>query len=266
MLILRAHLPTGEASAQVEEVVAMPAVVAGQVAREVLPGGLTALPSVNTRITVSPGADADGPGRRSESRTIVEDLRLKVGRRHASAEVVIAQPSFAGDLHGETPGAGYLLRWTTDRGIHEVAGTYVERERIGPRLIGWRLHVEGPVTRIQRRAHARVDVTVPVHVLDGDGGVVRGYTVNLSEGGVLMSLEMPAPSVGSEIVVRFALGSGGSQETFVLGGRVVRQQPTSGPRAGVFVAVAFDTPDAHGDRLRPHLFAHQLRARQIGLR
>lgn len=245
----------------------MPAVVAGhdarQGAREIVSGGLTALPSVNTRISVSPGG-ADVAGRRVEARTIVEDLRLKVGRRHAAAEVVIAQPSFAGDLHGEATGAGYLLCWTTDRGIHEVVGTYVDRERIGPLLIGWRLHVEGPVQRIQRRAHARFDLTVPVHVMDGDGGVVRGYTVNLSEGGVLASLEHPAPSVGSSVVVRFALGS--QQETFVLAGRVVRQQPTTGPKPGVFVAVAFDTPDAHGDRLRPHLFAHQLRARQVGVR
>jgi hypothetical protein len=56
-------------------------------------------------------------------------------------------------------------------------------------------------------------------------------------------------------------------ERFVLAGRVVRHQPA--PRqagfAGLGVAIAFDTPDVHGDRLRPLLFARQLNARRIGV-
>lgn len=241
-------------------------------AREILSGGLTSLPRVNTCLTVSPVTDLDDAGRAIEIPSRVEDLRLEIsGRRPASAELVIAQPMFAGNLVGQTPGTSYLLRWVTDRGIHEVTGRYLSLERIGPALIGWRLRVKGPVSRIQRRAHARVDVNVPIEVVvlpeRLPGGVpsglmvLRGMTVNLSEGGVLACLKGPAPAVGAAVMSRLGLGG----ETFVLSGRVVRNQVMPGRRAEAATAIAFDTPDAHGDRLRPLLFAHQLHARRLGV-
>jgi hypothetical protein len=160
--------------------------------------------------------------------------------------------------------------------VHEVAARFVGRERIGPALIGWCLRVSGPVSRIQRRAHARVDVSVQIELAVPDevlrpgrpAGVslLRGTTVNLSEGGVLAILDGEAPVTGAAAIARFTL----SGEPFVLTGRVVRVRPAPRPgRAGgplgVAVAVAFDTPDVHGDRLRPLLFARQLNARRIGV-
>jgi hypothetical protein len=57
------------------------------------------------------------------------------------------------------------------------------------------------------------------------------------------------------VLVRFVL----SDEAFALPGRVVRHQPTTS------IAVAFHSPNEHGDRIRPLLFAHQLNARRIGV-
>jgi hypothetical protein len=250
-------------------------------AREVVTGGLTALPAVNSRLTVTaqagPDGDASGRGRAVDVPSRVEDLRLEVsGRRQGSAEVVIARPAYAGNLEGEVPGTTYLLRWVTEVGVHEVDARFVARERIGPALIGWRLRVTGPVSRVQRRAHARVDLSIPIEVAvpeefarpDRPAGVsiLRGTTVNLSEGGVLALLEGTAPSPGATVIARFRLAG----ESFVLTGRVVRVQPAPGPGrlgrwAAVGVALAFDNPDAHGDRLRPLLFARQLNARRIGV-
>jgi hypothetical protein len=260
-------------------------------AREAVPGGLaTALPSPGTRLTLSriaPSAQAAGTATRPvEVPTVLEDLRLDVaGRRPGAAEIVIARPAFTGDLLGETGHDSYLLRWVTDRGKFEVTGRYVSRERIGPVLIGWRLQVTGPVSRTQRRAHARVDVTVPVGIALPDGvpddgpdpapgAAWQGWTVNLSEGGVLATLCSPAPPVDAPVRVTFALE--GSH--FALTGRVVRHQPARTASGGcvpgsvgsdgvarVAIAVAFDTPEVHGDRLRPLLFAQQLRARRIGV-
>lgn len=243
-------------------------------AREVVSGGPAALPPVTTRVTVTPAGSAATPGADHlvEALSLVEDLRLEVtGRRPGPAEIVIARPVFSGDLEAERPGARYVVRWVTDRGVHEVPVRYVSRERIGPVVLGWRLTVTGPVSRIQRRAHARVDLAVPVQVavlddssLDGEAvgvGVLTGRTINLSEGGMLACLNPPVPVLGAAVVVRFEI----AEERFVPTGTVVRLQPTSGPAARPAVAVQFDRPDAHGDRLRPLLFAHQLHARRLGV-
>lgn len=244
-------------------------------AREVVSGGLSALPPVNARLSVSPLSGAEGPayGQVVEVPTRVEDLHLRLGdRRPALAELVIAQPVFAGNLQGEFTGAPYLLRWLTERGMHEVTGRYLGRRRVGPALIGWRLGISGPVTRIQRRAHARVAIATPVEVVPvvPAGAVAHacsGVTVNVSEGGVLAGLIGPepdaVPAVGADVLVRFAVAG----EAFALPGRVVRRQavPRPGQEPGVAVAVAFDSPDEHGDRLRPLLFAHQLNARRVGV-
>lgn len=252
------------------------------VAREVVSGGLTALPGLNARVTVTP-VFADGSGLPSvtDIPTRVEDVNLRVtDRRSAAAELVVAQPVFPGDVHGESVGARYLVRWLTERGMHEVSARYLGRELVGPALIGWRLGVSGPVTRIQRRAHARVAVAVPVLLepaappdgVDVDGGrvPVAGTTVDVSEGGLFAAVPAPAgpaaaprsvvPAVGAAVVVRFELAG----ERFDLAGRVVRHQAMPDPQARG-VAVAFDPPNRHGDRLRPLLFAHQLNARRVGV-
>jgi hypothetical protein len=86
--------------------------------------------------------------------------------------------------------------------------------------------------------------------------------VNLSEGGVLATLEPPAAPVQAAVIVRFGLAG----ERFALPGKVLRHQAASG--AGIIgslaTAVQFDTPDVHGDRLRPLLFARQLDGRRLG--
>jgi len=251
--------------------------------REVVTGGLSALPPVNSRLSVSPaaGSAVTAYGQVVEVPTRVEDLHLQVSDRRgsSSAELVIAQPAFAGDLEAEHEGAQYVLRWLNDRGVHEVVGRYLGRRRVGAALIGWRMGISGPVTRVQRRAHARVAVAVPVHVEpvpDGDadadlGTPWTGITVNVSEGGMLAALPPstshvagpPGPPVGAAVRVAFALAG----ESFDLVGRVVRRQApaTTGPAGTAAVAVAFDDPNAHGDRLRPLLFAHQLNARRVGV-
>jgi len=248
--------------------------------REVVTAGLTALPAVNSRLSLMPveGSAATAYGQVVEVPTRVEDLHLQVGDRRGSstAELVIAQPVFAGNLEAEQVGAQYVLRWLTDRGVHEVTGRYLGRRRVGPVLIGWRMGISGPVTRVQRRAHARVAVTVPVQVelpvppaaddredvgdAAGSPVVLTGITVNVSEGGLLATLQpspsgVAVPASGTAVVVRFVL----AQEPFDLAGRVVRHQGADG------LAVAFDDPNGHGDRLRPLLFAHQLKARRLGV-
>ncbi|HEY6793494.1 MAG TPA: PilZ domain-containing protein [Kineosporiaceae bacterium] len=260
-------------------------------AREVV-AGLAALPAAGTRLTASPAPDAwavDGASGVPEVPTLVEDVRLEVrGRRPAQPELVIGQPAFTGNLHGELPGTPYVLRWVTDRGLHEVTTRYLGRERIGPALLGWRLRVSGPVSRIQRRAHARVPLCTPVEfvVLD-DGGedgnaagvaLVPGITVNLSEGGALAVVAGSVPALQAAVEVRFQLAT----ELFAIPGRVVRHQPVAhrdgGPASGgspavrvlrpeerTAVAIAFEHPDEHGDRLRPMLFDYQLRGRRLGV-
>jgi hypothetical protein len=196
------------------------------------------------------------------------------GRRPGPPELVITQPNFPGNLQGETVGTPYVVRWSTERGLHDVTVRYLGRERIGPAVLGWRLRVSGPVTKLQRRAYARVDVAVPVEFAvlaapgrepargAGSATILRGLTVNLSEGGVLATLEPAGPlPLDAPVVLRFDLGG----QRFVLSGRIVRVQPAPGRPGLVGVAVRFDTPDAHGDRLRPLLFARQLNARRLGV-
>jgi hypothetical protein len=239
-------------------------------AREVVSGGPAALPRVNTPVTVSPAVgEAEIPP--VEARSRVEDVLLRVaGRRPGPTEVVLARPVFQGDLESEWPGARYVVRWVTERGVHEVPCRYLDRELIGPRVLGWRVAVTGPVSRLQRRAHARVDLAVPIQLTfltrEDDRSVVttaqvNGLTINLSEGGVLAALRPCEPHLSAAVVARFEI----ARQPFVLAGKVVRVQPVPGRLGGPGVAVQFDRPDEHGDRLRPLLFAHQLNARRIGV-
>jgi hypothetical protein len=236
-------------------------------AREVLTTGTQALPAAGTRATVSPapGTWYADDGRVPEAPTIIEDVQAGLRGRRAATELVVAQPTFAGNLHGELPGTPYVVRWMNGQGVHEVPTGYVGRERLGPLVLGWRLRATGPVSRVQRRAHARVEITLPVQLVvldDGEPGrepgvrLLDGVCVNLSEGGILAVIETPLPALRTAVEVRFGLGS----QSFALPGSVVRHQA-----APVAVALAFDTPDAHGDRLRPLLFAHQLQTRRLGV-
>jgi len=240
------------------------------------------LPAINTPLRLARrtgddgGADTGAGARPAEVLTRLEDIRVQVARRRAErAELVVAQPIFRGNLETPPTGTGFVVRWLTDRGLHEVPVSFVLRERIGIAVMGWRLAVSGPVTRTNRRAHVRVDITCPVELAwlpepaDGDQpGVtaVRGRTVNVSEGGLLALVDGPRPPVGTTAVARLRLDG----ELFVLPGTVLRHQDLARPGVDVHdaraIAMRFDRPAEHGDSIRRHLFRHQRTILARGLR
>lgn len=249
------------------------------------------LPEVNDLVRVSiagsgPIADgeaADGVPTRVEN--VVADGAPSGGRRY-----VIAAPRYQGDLELPMPGTACTLEWPGTHGcwILPVAfdGEELAREE-GLRV--WLMDTLGPPRQNERRSYVRVGWAVPIAISLMSAADIRvataggrdeatmaacpgkipplpdgieGEARNISEGGIRALIPGPRLPVGLGVLARFTV----SGEAFTVPSRISRIRPTG--LIGLYqfdIAIAFDNPAKQGDRLRPLLFAEQLRIRRAGL-
>jgi hypothetical protein len=234
------------------------------------------------RVNIAGSATRGNGEAAEEVRTRVEDVIERCpghGRRYT-----IAAPRYTGDVELPAAGTPCTLEWPGPHGIWILPVTFVDDQVIRDGLRVWTVEVLAPARQTERRSFVRVDwklplIVEPLSIVElrqltptGDGqaamlaegliGPLVGATVNISEGGVRCQLPGPMlrPGVGVAINVEIA-----GQE-FRLPARVQWIRPTGmhGPHE-YDAALAFDDPGRQGDRLRPLLFAEQLRIRRAGL-
>ena len=258
------------------------------------PGGIRvreSLPEVNELVRVSiagygpicDGEAADGVPTRVEN--VVVGGASQGGRRY-----VIAAPRYQGDLELPHAGTPCTLEWPGAHGVWILPVAFVGEELAREEgLRVWVLDALGPPRQNERRSFVRVGWSVPVSfslmsaadvrlatVGRGDEATmaalpgkapplpdgVDGETRNISEGGIRALVPGPRLPVGLGVIARITV----SGESFTIPSRVSWLRPTG--KIGLYqfdVAVAFDNPAKQGDRLRPLLFAEQLRIRRAGL-
>jgi hypothetical protein len=237
-------------------------------------------PGDRIRISVGWGADPREPIRAHQVPSTVEDV-VVAGSNPARdpSRLLIAAPAFRGDLDPPFPGTHCIVGWMSERGPCEMSTAFeaITHDR-GATV--WQLQVTGPSLLAQRRSYYRLPLTVPVTVAlpVTDPRLVdrprlaelRGFTADVSEGGVrcLLAVQLPAASSpkGWQVAVAIEL----PDSKLALPGSVVRAipgevRPATG-RAGYSaaeMAIRWD-PDEHGDAIRRALFDQQLRQRRIG--
>lgn len=215
-------------------------------------------------------------------RSRVEDVIERCtehGRRY-----VIAAPRYCGDVEPPSKGTPCTLEWPGPHGIWILPVTFVDQRQVREGLRSWTVEVLAPARQTERRSFVRVEWAIPLVVeplivgdprlmmASSDGRAIlaavgtppalHGHTLNISEGGIRCLLPAPALSCGVGVAVKVEV----SGVPFELAARVqwVRSIGGHGPD-GFDTAVAFDDPARFGDRLRPLLFAEQLRVRRAGL-
>jgi hypothetical protein len=229
------------------------------------------------------GSVAIGAGEAAEDvRSRVEDVVERCaqhGRRYR-----IAAPRYAGDVELPAAGTPCTLEWPGPHGIWILPVTFIADGQVRDGVRAWLVEVLAPARQTERRSFVRVDWELPLLVeplavgdprlmmarSDGRATLaavglpasISGRTLNVSEGGIRCLLPAPAMTCGVGLAARIEI----SGERFELPARVQWVRPTGGHGPDEFdTALAFDDPGRHGDRLRPLLFAEQLRIRRAGL-
>lgn len=138
--------------------------------------------------------------------------------------------------------------------------------RPGTRNYGrvWLLRPSAPPSRLQQRAYFRARVAVAVAISwtaeDQDGNEetveVLGTAIDLSEGGLLASAGLPLPPVGLAVTATVRVDG----DNLAQRARIVRHVRFAGGGCGL--AVSFDDPSAHGDRIRRLVFETERRRRR----
>jgi hypothetical protein len=238
------------------------------------------LPSVNTlvRISIVPDTSQDD-AELLELPTRVEDVDpadpqgpSPTGR---PSLLYLAAPRRPGDLDGPEPGCSCRVVWPTPVGLHALPTRYQGRSLVGPAVRAWRLAIDGPAERVQRRRFFRVPwvapVTLEVSPPDSSPGTVgamcdlqvqTGTTVDLSEGGLRVIL--PEPGLPDRTAIRVLLTVCG--QVLVLRATTVWNRPAPAPAVRlVETGISFDDVEEHGDLLRQVVVDAQLRARRVSL-
>lgn len=249
---------------------------------------LHGMPDVNdlVRVSVAGGDPSEGPAADSvptRVENVVVDAALPGGRRY-----MIASPRYRGDSELPAPGTRCTLEWPTAQGLWILPVLFAGEEAAREGLRVWLVDTVGPAQKTERRSYVRVAWSLPVTLTTMSAAEVRmavagglqgptmvaeptdesvpdtvtGHTSDISEGGIRMLLAAPPPPADLGVVVHLEV----SGERFDLPSRVRWVRATGRANGQQFeAAVAFDDPDRHGDRLRPLLFAEQLRIRRAGL-
>jgi hypothetical protein len=242
------------------------------------------VPTGGPLAAVSPTGTAPATWMQLASR--VEDLDEAPPGPGRRSLLYVAAPHYAGDLEGPEPGSPCRVIWPTAVGLYELPTRFQGRAFVGPALRAWRLAVDGPVHRAQRRRFFRVpwvgpvtlevsgDVTWPqprrVTGPDQDGSpavtadlqVLTGMAMDLSEGGLRVTL--PAPGLPDRTAIRVLLPV--RDQVLVLPATTVWHRADPVPsRRQVETGISFDDTEEHGDLLRRVVVEAQLQARRAGL-
>jgi hypothetical protein len=245
------------------------------------------LPPVNAliRVTISSSSARDSPIRAADVPSRVEDVPEREDGGDPD-EFLIAAPQFRGDSEPPAPDTPCLVLWTTDRGLVELPAAYVATEDGGNGIRTWRLVVDGPAIRIERRRYFRVELTMPMHVeiprsashyiervrvgvggempevtgkVQGDVLALPGHTVDISEGGVRCLLPPPALPPGADVHLSFT--SEGT--TLRMRSLVIRATPGRGDTEDLCeTSLQFTEPGTYADVMRKVVYAEQLRLRR----
>ena len=254
-----------------------------------LGGRSDALPEVNDLVRVSvagSGVQADG-ALADAVRSRVENVLLN-DATGGSRRYSVAAPRYRGDAELPSVGTPCTLEWPGEQGLWILPVAFVGEELAREGLRVWVLDTIGPPRQRERRAYVRVPWSVPIMLTPRSAAEVRqavagglqgrtmaaepadqetlheisGQTSDISEGGIRALLAAPPPPDDLGVIVHLEV----SGEHFELPSRICWAKPSGRPDTLQFeAALAFDNPDRHGDRLRPLLFAEQLRIRRAGL-
>ncbi|RKS75603.1 PilZ domain-containing protein [Motilibacter peucedani] len=203
---------------------------------------MSALPELNTLVRVALGEGAPVLPSRVEG---VE-----------GDDLLLAAPSYVGDVVGPRVGSTVSVHWTSARGVCSVPVEFVAAERSGIKL--WRVRLNGGVEFSQRRRYARVTTGGPLSLAADDLETVRvGWMLDLSEGGVRARIAPGAFSSDEPVEVRLTVEG----ELVTLVGSVVR----TAPPVGGFEEVTVSFPDDHhaADLVRRFVLQEQVRLRRL---
>lgn len=215
------------------------------------PARVTDVPSRLEDVVLGRPGRVSLPGSLTGSLTALSSSRARADEI-GQADLLVAEPVFAGNLEPPTIGTGCLVTWVSEHGLHELATSYQGTEQVGPVLRGWRLTATGQVRRLQRRRTPRATCRLPVTV---DGRL--GHTLDVSEGGLRALVSVTAPAigtVGAAVAVTLMLDSGViSPEAHVVHARELfaADAALSAPPDRTELGVSFD---------EPWVYAHLLRA------
>ncbi|PRY18193.1 flagellar brake protein [Kineococcus rhizosphaerae] len=191
----------------------------------------------------------------------------------SEAGLVVAAPSFRGDLQVVAPGLAVSVCWAGQRG--QSRQEFLIAEVVRRRVPAWELAPCSDVVVEQRRRYARVPALGPARIVpvagdplaaepgpDGaeDEPVVLAQLVDLSEGG--SALSVPAGSwmrLGRLARVHFDLDGYPVDQP----GQIVRSLNALDP-GHLEVVVAFSDPVPAADRLRRYVMQTQIRQRRGG--
>jgi hypothetical protein len=155
------------------------------------------------------------------------------------------------------------LSWQAEDGLRSVPAESVALTEEGQ----WKVRVTGAANRIQRRDAVRAPIGLEVSV-SWDRVVLRGSTVDISEGGVLcvfrpngdLGLHTPFPKRGQPLDLRLDLFSDELVTQVVLVRRLPRQDQL------LEWSLRFvDLPEPAADLVRSHVFTALRNARARGL-
>jgi c-di-GMP-binding flagellar brake protein YcgR len=222
-------------------------------------------PGLNDRVWVEVQMPDSFGGETIRIPTRIEDAH--------EGSLVVAAPSFRGDLHVVAPGLAVAVCWAGQRG--QSRQEFLIAEVVRRRVPAWDLAPCSDVVVEQRRRFARVPAVGVVHLSPVHGDplaaeedpddpvvepVVDARLVDLSEGGSAVSVPL-----GSWLklgrLVRLAFDLDGFR--VVQEGQVVRTLDALEPDR-LEVVVAFSEPVAAADRLRRYVMQSQIRQRRGG--
>lgn len=174
--------------------------------------------------------------------------------------LTVAGPRGAGDIDVPEAGDPVTICWTGPRGLYRAPGVMVDVQRRSVTV--WRVRVEGVVGYTSRRAAARVDIVLPVKLIDPTTGVERtGYSVNLSERGMRCHIvdadELNLPVKGYELLVHFTMDDEAVQ---VPGSVVTAQRPDVHKELEIVLELTPEEPIAK--QIRRFVIAQQVLARR----
>lgn len=238
------------------------------------------------RMTIAGNAEYGEGERAEEVRSRIENV-VPEGGPEGRTRYLVAAPRYSGDVEMLVPGTVCTLERPAEHGIWVLPVAFIAQQVVQEGLRVWVVDAIGPARHHERREYIRVNWQVPVTLTLMSLGEVRravshgldeltvvaprhspqlspsweGMSHDVSEGGVcVMTARMDIPE-DLAVLADFDL----SGEHFSIPSRVTQVRSTG--RLGAYpldIVLLYDSASSHGDRMRPLLFAEQLRRRRSG--